>query len=145
MTSSSNTPPSEKEKLKRDKFALLAKVGVQKRRASRFLAETDFYSGTATELLALSGDLLEVLQSLEEAHPEIKPDLTDLTSQYHRLIKRLLGFWGPDIESQERFSKLLDSDGLAKVLADTPDGYVSLSTDRILRNVERAIEVTKRE
>jgi hypothetical protein len=132
----------ERVSLVRDKFALLAKVGVQKRRASRFQDETEFYYTTATELLAISGDLLDLLQRLEPEHPELKGLLSDHTSRYHRSIRRLLGFWGKDIESQERSLKLLDSDGLARVLADTPDGYVSLSSDLILRNVERAIEAT---
>lgn len=146
-TSSRNSRVSEKRKLVRDKFALLAMVGRVKKEVSQLQDEADFYSTIATDLVALSEDQLELLQQIEkQADSDQMTDLViDLTSQFHHLIRRLLSFYPQRTKSQERYSRMLGSDGLARVLADTPDGYVSLSTDQILENVERVIDLTKRE
>ncbi len=145
--SSKNSRDLETRKLVRDKFALLAMVGRVKKEVSPLHEEADFYSSFVTEQVALSADLLDLLQEIEQQvnSPETSEIVADLTSQYHRSIRQLLNFWPPHTESQERYLSLLASDGLEKVLATTPDGYVSLSTDRILKNVERVIEATKKE
>ena len=145
MKSSKNSPDLVREKLVRDKYALLARVGQRKREASAFQDEAVFYFTIVTELLALSAGLLEGLQEAEETNAQVKSRLLEHTSHYHRLIRSLLSFWPKNSESQVRILSLLDCDGLEKALACTPDGYVSLSTDQILENVARAIEVIKEE
>lgn len=143
-TSSSNSPDSEKTRLVRDKFALLARVGRLKRAALTLHEEADFYSTSATDLAAQLADVLEFLQIMEEHAPKhLTPFVAESTSRFHNSIRQLLRFSPPSSESTERYWKVLGSAGLEKVLATTPDGYVSLSTDLILKNVERSIAATK--
>jgi hypothetical protein len=143
MKSNKNSWDLERTRLVRDKFALLARVGVRKREALASQEEAEFYYSIVTELLALSGDLLEFLQKAETKAPSLRGYVTENTSRYHALIKRLLNHWPSSTASRNRALNLLDSDGLARVLAPTPDGYVSLSSDLILENVARAIEAIK--
>ena len=141
--SNKNSWDLERKRLVRDKFALLAKVGVRKREALASQEEAEFYSTIVTELLALSGDLLEFLQRAEQKAPSLRGYVAENTSRYHDLIQRLLSYYPQSLASRERALNLLDSDGLERVLATTPDGYVSLSSDLILENVERAIEAIR--
>lgn len=143
--SNSTTPLSAKAKLRRDKFALLARVGHQKRKASAYLEETEFYYGIVTELLALSGDLLDLLGVIEKHAPAVTPLLAVLTSRQHHLARLLLDYWPQNSESQSRILDLLDADGLANLLETTEDGYLTLSSDQILANVERIIAPTNKE
>lgn len=138
-----NTATYPTEKLRRDKFALLAKVGHLKRVASRSAEETEFYYTTATEALALLAEALRQLASIEREAGSRNPGLVDITSRHHHLIRRLSSYWPQNSESQQRILNLLESDGLATVMGVTSDGYASLSSDLILENVARAIEVMK--
>lgn len=135
-------PDLEKAKLKREKFALLAKVGQRKREASRFQDEAEFYCGSVIETLAV---LKDAMDKLRKEHPtaEADPEMTGLMSRHTRLIRKLTTYWPPDMESQQRLSILLDSVGLETVTASTDEGYVFLSSDLILENVARIIAVTK--
>lgn len=143
--SSLNTSHSEMEKQKRARFALLARVGHLKKEASQLHDEADFYSTTATELLAHSMESLLLLESLEERHPEIRKELISLTSKHIQSVKRLLSFWPQNTKSQSRFYKLLDSAGVEMATDISPEGYVSPSMDLTLKNVARAIGATRRE
>lgn len=138
-----STVVSQRDALKRDKFALLAKVGHRKKEASAYQDEAEFYCGIATELLALSVDLVEFLQRAEKRAPAVTPLSADATSRLHRSIKRLLRSWPPRSDSQERLLSLLKSDGLATMIATTEEGYVTLSSDQIVGNVARIIAATK--
>lgn len=140
--SSATTDTSEKENLKRAKFALLAMVGRHKRQASRFQEETEFYCGIVTDLLALSMEQNRLVQKLADKAPGLKAISAEHTSELHRLVYRIHGFWPSDGESQQRLLDLLASPGLEMVQGTTPDGYLSLSTDLILDNVARVIEAT---
>lgn len=133
------------KKLKRDKFALLAKVGHRKREVSLLQDEADFYCGSAIGLHALLADQQQLLEMLAEAtgNPHLKGRVADFISRHNQLIRPLLNFWPSGSESQQRLLSLLGSDGLAKVMESTREGYVSLSTTQVLRNVELAIEATK--
>lgn len=146
-TSKTTSPPSSQDlvtrKLVRDKFALLAQVGREKRAALALQDEATFYSSIVTDLLVAQGELLERLQADAKIDPELVALASEHTSRFHRLTKQLLSFWPANSVSQERILTLLNSDGLAKVLDSTQDGYLTLSTDLILENVERAIEATK--
>ena len=141
--SSSTTVVSEKAKLPPAYYAQIAKVGHLKRKASTYLEETDFYSGIATELLALLAEAVELLQVEAEKQGSLKKSVSNITSRQHHLVWKLLGFWPNDTESQERISTLLDSPGLEKVLGSTPDGYTCLSSDLTLENVERIFAATR--
>jgi hypothetical protein len=134
---------SEMEKQKRARFALLARVGHQKREVCQLHEEADFYSSIATELLALSTELLTSLEAVEEEHPLVKSDLVIQVSRHTSLLKRFLSYWPQNITSEQRYLELLDSDGVAISTDVSDDVYVSPSMDRMLRNVARAIEVTK--
>lgn len=140
--SSPTTATSEKESLKRAKFALLAMVGRHKRQASRFQEETEFYCGIVTELLALSVVQNQLVQEIADRAPRLKGLSSEHTSQLHNLVRKIHDFWPSDGESQQRLLELLASPGLEMVQGTTPDGYLSLSTDLILANVERAIAAT---
>lgn len=140
--SAPNMTVSERKKLVRDKFALLAKVGRQKKRASQFGDEAEFWATNVTELLAVLADALEHLEGLA---PLDDLRTAQLRSEHIRLARRLLGFWPPNSESQNRVLNLLDCDGLAKVTELTREGFVILSSDLILENVERIIEATRAE
>lgn len=141
--SNSTTRDSRMERLVRDKFALLARVGHQKRKALASLEEMEFYYGIATELLALLVEAVELLQVVEKAEPALSKHVGTITSRQHHLIRKILRYWPPGTESQERILNLLDLDGLEKVLGTTPDGYVTLSGGLILENVARIIGATR--
>lgn len=144
-TLSSSSETCVMKKLVRDKFALLARVGVRKREASAFQDEAEFYCGIVTGLLAASAEQLLLLQMVadETNVPRLKGAVADITSRQHRLIKQLLDFWPRNTESQTRTLNLLGCAGLVKMTERTDDGSVSLSTDQILKNVARAIAATK--
>jgi len=141
--SCSITPISKTEKLKSDKFALLAMVGRRKKEVSQLQEETDVYFITVTELLAASVEQLTFLQASEATNPHIAPLVLRATSRVHRSIKRLLNYYPKNSASEKRLLDLLTSGGLETMIGVTAEGYLSLSTDQILRNVERCIEVTK--
>lgn len=145
MTSKKTMPTLTRERLLRDKFALLAKVGHNKRKASAYQDEAEFYFTTATESLAILGELLDFLQSLEKKDSRLAPFVAKHTSKQHHLIRTLLSYWPKNSDSQERLLTLLDSDGLVTMLDTTPDGYSTLSTDLILENVARCIAATSEE
>lgn len=135
---------SEKSKLKRDKFVLLAKVGHAKRKASQYQDEAVFYFGIATELLAITTELAAIATG-KQVKLDTKERLrrSELTSRFHRLTKQLLNYWPPSLESQEMYLDWLNSDGAGTLLATTGDGFVSLSSDLILKNVESIFAATK--
>lgn len=140
--SSHNTRTSEMDKLLRDKFVLLAKVGQRKREASRFQDEAEFWFGIVTELLALLGEAMEKLR-LEHPSAEGDEAVATLTSKQLSLVRQLLSFSPPASESQERVLRLLDSDGLGMMTAVTGGVYVIPSSRLILESVERIIAATK--
>lgn len=143
--STSTSATSRMEKLSRDKYVLLAKVGHRKREALAYQEAEEFYSSIVTELLALSVAQTELLQDIADRadSPSLRRAVAADTSRLHRLTKRLLSFWPKNSDSQKRVSDLLESAGVAKLLTDTEDGYVTLSTGQILANVARAIGLTK--
>lgn len=143
MTLKKTMPTLTRERLLRDKFALLARVGHNKRKASAYQDEAEFYFTAATESLAILGELLDFLQKAEQKDPRLAPFVAKHTSRQHHLIKSLLRYWPKNSDSQERLLTLLDSDGLAATLDTTADGYSFLSTDLILENVARCIAATK--
>lgn len=138
-SSSSNTDLSEMDKHKRARFALLARVGRQKKEVSQLQDEASFYSTVATVLLAHSLEQLELLEQQAQENPALLGNLVTLESELQFLVKNMLRFWPEHTASQERFSKLLDSEPFRKVTDCTEDGYVSLSMERVLKNVGRAI------
>lgn len=138
------TAISEMKKQKRARFALLAMVGHRKKEASRLQDEADFYSTTATEALAALEDAATLLAELgQQGSPEAMKGAVDLTSVRFRLARQLLNFWPTGTTSEDRLWKVLGSDGLATILEDTPEGYLSLSSTQWVNNVARAIEATK--
>lgn len=141
--SSSSTKDSEKVKLKREKYAHLARVGHQKRRALAFQDAEEFYFTIATEQVALLREQLEEALELEKQMKAPSPAVAKATSRLTHLTRRLLHFWPRNSESQQRISLLLDSAGLATMMAVTDEGYLTLSSDQILGNVERIIALTK--
>lgn len=146
MKSSSSMLISELAEQKRARFALLARVGRQKREASQLQDEATFYSTIVTELLAVSGELLALVESQEATMKrEELLAVVDLASRQRRSTRRLLSFWPQNSESQQRFSEMLDSAGVAMVTDTSQEGYVSPSMDQMLKNAERAIVAMKRE
>lgn len=145
MTWKKTTETSKKEIRGPLYFAQLARVGHNKRKALAYQEEAEFYFTIATEALAGFEVLLECLKKVEQMEPSLTPFVAKHTSKQHQLIKSLLNFWPKNTDSQERVLSLLDSDGLAATLEFTPEGFASLSMDRILENVERCIEATKQE
>lgn len=141
--SNSPTDHSQTENRKGEKFALLARVGAQGRKASQFRDEAIFYCGIVTELLALFTEVVTFLQRAEKHTPQLAPFVAVITSRQHHLVKRILGHWPTNSESRLRAQTLLESDGLGPLLGSTEDGYVSLSSDLILENVERIIVATR--
>lgn len=142
MKLKSNSPSSEIKRLRSRLFALLARVGHQKRKALAYQEEAEHYYSIATEALAGLAELLEFMEILGESNPRVKELLSDHVSRQHQLVREMLGFWPRNTDSQERALSLLDSDGLVNLLEDTGEGYWSLSSDQILRNVERSIEAS---
>jgi len=141
--SNSTTEQSEMEKHKSARYALLAMVGRRKKEVLALQEEADHWSLCATEALVDSLAVLTALEKLEDRHPEVKALVAEYTSRHTKLLKQCLNYYPQTSESQSRISDLLDSDGLATALDATTDGYVSLSMDRMLRNVERVIALTK--
>lgn len=140
--SSSTTPASEKGNHKQGYFVLLAKVGALKRKLFRYQEETEHYSTTAIELLVLSTELLRLLEE-QDLRGLSKRKLLRLSSKHTRLTRNITHYYPPSMESRERLSTLLNCDGLEMAMDTTEEGYVSPSMDQILRNVGRALEVTK--
>lgn len=142
---SSTTPDSAMEKVVRAKFALLAKVGRQKREASLLRDEVTFYSSSVTALAAVSVEQLGVLQDLADRvdSPQLKAAVADITSRHLIWMRKLLKHWPNDSECQQKLSELLESDGPQRLMASTPEGYATLSTGLILGNVERIIVATR--
>lgn len=132
-------------KVVRDKFALLAKVGRQKREASQLRDEVTFYSSSVTELAAVSVEQLAVLQDLADRvdSPQLKAAVADITSRHLIWMRKLLKHWPKDLECQQKLLGLLESGGPQRLMASTPEGYATLSTGLILSNVERIIEATR--
>lgn len=142
-TSSLATLTSEMTKHKRARFALLARVGRQKKEVSQLREETEFYFGIATDLLALSTELVEFLQRAEATAPGLKAYNAVSTSRLHHSIKRLLRSYPSDSDLQKKWLSTLTSDGLATMVGVTADGYLSLSSTQVVNNVARVIEATK--
>lgn len=142
--SSSTTPTSGMGNHKRGYFALLAKVGALKRKLSLYLGEMEHYSTTAIELLVLSSELLRLLEE-QDLRGLSKRKLLRLSSKHTRLTRCITHYYTPSTESQERLSTLLNYDGLEMAMDTSEEGYVSPSMDQILRNMGRALEVTREE
>ena len=141
--SDSRTATSEMAKVKSAKFALLARVGVLKREASALHGEADNFSSNVTELVALSTDMLTLLEAVEERDKTLSQDVLTLSSRHTQLMQHILYSLPPSMASRERVWKMLSSDGLATAMDITEEGYVSPSSAQILRNVVRAIGITK--
>lgn len=141
--SSSTTDTSQMAKLKRDKFALLAKVGHLGREVSALHEEADHYSSIATVLLAASMELLTLLEEQEVMEESPNERLVTPVSRIMNSIQKLLHFWPKGSMSQDRVYSMLDSDGLGMATVSSEDGFVYPSMDLILRNVERSIEASK--
>ena len=139
--STSDTSPMAR--LKRDKFALLAKVGHLGREVSALHDEADHYSSIVTELLAASLELLAWVEEEEIQRNQPDPSLVIPVSRITNSIQRLLNFWPKNTTSQDRVLEMLESDGVEMGTTTSEEGYVYLSSDLILRNVERAIGATK--
>ena len=140
MKLSSAITESQKKRLIREKFALLAKVGHAKRKASAYQEAEEFYSSIATEALAVSTELLLYLQEYTgQGSPEFDRFVASYTSRQHNLVRSITSFWPKNSDSQERALAMLDSDGLLPMIEHSDEGYVSLSMDQILSNVELAI------
>lgn len=142
MKSDLRTVISERDSLKSAKFALLAKVGQRKREALALHAEADSYSSTVTELVALSTGLLHLLEQVEPQVRGISPALVTLSSRHTHLMHHILDSLPRSSMSRDRVLRMLNSDGLETAMDITDDGYVSPSSDQILRNVARAIGIT---
>ena len=145
MKSNLNIQDSPMRKLVSQKFALLAKVGAAKRKASGFQAEAEFYCTSVTEALAVLEDALIFMNDVAEAVPKLRPLVNDYESRQRSLIRGMLNYWPKDTESQLRLSTLLESDGVASHLDTTPEGYISLSCDQILKSLGQIIEASSRE
>lgn len=145
MQSTSNTPTSQKAKPNRAWYVLLAKVGTLTRKVSQLRAEVIHYYSFATEALAICAELSRVAECLRlgQGSVDSTTKIVILESRLNLLTKQALSFWPQGTESQKRALSMLDSDGLAMLAGVTDDGYLCLSMDRILSNVELAIEVTK--
>lgn len=144
MTSSpSTTDTSEMAVHKRARFALLARVGRQKKEASMLLEALDNSFTNVTELVALSQAQLRWAEEAEQYLPrELKDSLITLSSAQTQLIRQILYSLPGDTTCRELSLKMLNSDGLGTSLDVTEEGYVSPSGDQILRNVARALEAT---
>lgn len=142
-TSSSTTSISEKESPSPDNCAPRATGDSLAKVVSAYQESETVFAGIATDLLALSVELVTCLQLMEARAPAIKPVSLRATSRLHRSIRQLLSFWPQHSDSQERLLTLLASGGLEKMVDITPEGLPSLSTDQILDNVVRAIEVSR--
>lgn len=139
----STTDTSEMEVHKRARFALLARVGRQKREVSTLLAALDSSYSNVTELVALSVAQLQWAEEAEQHLPqEMKDQLVTLSSAQTQLIRQILYSLPDATICRELCLKMLNSDGLAMAMDVTPEGYVSPSGDQILRNVARALGPT---
>jgi len=112
---------------------------------SRYPSETEFYYSSVTECLALLEALRAGLVEREKETGKADPLLHSISPRHANLMKSLINYYPTGSASQERAWDLLECDGLKEHVGTTPDGYVSLSTDLILENVERAIALTKTE
>lgn len=130
-------------RLKRDKFALLAKVGHAKRAHSVLQAETELYCTTATELLAISMELLALLESEEESKGEMNLNAVIPVSRLYRCVQKISNFCVTDTASEQRMLRLLESDGAVMAMDTCNEGYASPSMDLMLKNVARAIVASK--
>ena len=144
MTKSSlSTPISETERQSPDSSAPLVTEEAPAKLVSAYQESETVFAGIATDLLALSVELVTFLQHMEVRAPAVKPVTLRATSRVHRSLRQLLNFWPQRTDSQERLLTLLASAGLERMVDITPSGLPSLSTDQILSNVARAIEVSK--
>lgn len=134
---------SERDKQKAARFALLARVGRQKREASLLHDEAETYCSSVIELVALSTALLRQLEAAEETDKSLSRSVVTLSSRHSQLIRHLLNSLPLAMISRERVLRMLNSAGLATATDITEEGYVSPSSDQILRNVVRAIGITK--
>lgn len=139
------TLDSQTKKLVSQKFALLARVGVEKRKALGFQEEAEFYFTTAIEALVILEDVLVFLNRAAVRAPSLQPLVNEYESRQRDLIRQLLNYWPKDTESQSRLLNLLDSDGVASHLGYTPEGFVSLSSDQIIESLEQILERCSRE
>ena len=142
-TSSSITQTSVMENQDQDRDVLLATVDSLKKIVSAYRASELHYVGAATDLLALSVELVTLLQAMEQRAPKLQPVVFKATYRLHRSLRQLLSFWPQRTISQERLLTTLGSDGLETMLDISPEGFPSLSTDQILGNVARAIAVSR--
>lgn len=138
----SNMKTSKTKQLVKAKFALLARVGHLKRKASQSHEQANFYSSIVTELLAVSGEESSLPRQAEDS-PETLLKRAELKSRRLHLIQQLLDFSPRSLESQETHWKLLTSAGLEKEIVVTRDGFLTLSSGLILDNVELLIAATK--
>lgn len=140
--SSSTTPTSQTAVPKQEKFVLLAKVGRAKKEASRYRDEAEFFSSFAIATLVALEELRKAVVSTAPS-PELALAVVDAESTQRALTMQLLDSWPQNSESRERFSRVLGSAGLARMMTVTDDGYLSLSMDPILENVATVIEAIK--
>lgn len=140
MKSALATATSERDQHKRARYALLAMVGQRKREASILhTALADSFTNV-TDLVAEYTDLLHFVEGLEDRlSQEERDDLVSLSSNHSQLMRQILSSLPDDSICRDLCLKMLNSDGLAKALDVTPEGYVSPSGDQMLRNVARAL------
>lgn len=143
-TYSGSTRDSATMKLVSAKFALLAKVGHQKRKLSQSLAETSYYSGIVSELLALVKELSVPLESTLPPDEQLRLRLKS-RSQLSNLAKDFIRTYPKDSDLQAIRCSLLDSGGREIGVIITDDGYYSLSSDLILDTVGLSLGATMEE
>ena len=91
-----------KEKLYREKFALLARVGVNKRKASAYQEAEEFYCSLAIEQAAELKELLDLVRTLSKEKPELLPVVGEFMSRQQALVRKLFRFWPKNTDSQSR-------------------------------------------
>ena len=143
-TSLENTTPSGTTKLVSEKFALLARVGHQKKKLSASLEETTYYSGIVSELHALVADMLAAIQDLPEKTFPLEKEL-EFKLRQKNLVKNLLYTFPEDSEFRTLRSRLLTSAGLESAVTLTSDGWLTPSTALTLDLVALSLGATKEE
>lgn len=141
-TYSQNTADSQTEKLVSQKFALLAKVGHQKKKLSESLGEAILYSGIVSELLA---ELKELTQEQEDRTPLQKQASLERALRLRNLTRELFENWPKDSELSSLRYNLLTSAGLENEVTLSEDGCVSLSSTRGIELLGMSIGATKEE
>lgn len=143
-TCSESTAPSATMKLVSQKFALLAKVGHQKRKHSELLGETEFYSGIVSELLVLVEDMLSVMEAMPDETMNRSAELSFRLVR-KKLVNKLLTFYPKDLDLLNLRWDLLTSDGLENVLMFSQGEWPIQSPAQTLDLVGLSLGATREE